>query len=121
MAKSRKTPPTWTSQYSEPQGKRRDELLAASTWATRLLQHDGGLDVIVLPLTPGLAALDAAEVPIADGHSLIADYLHGKLLAVVPTGWAQLWEFEPDVRVVPRGGGSWCPRRAVPGRTPRRG
>jgi hypothetical protein len=102
--KDPKAPPTWTSQYGEPQGKRRDDLLAASTWSSRLLRHDGGQDVIVLPLAPGLAALDAAQVSIADGHSLIADYLHGKLLAVVASGWAQLWEFVPDVRVVPYGG-----------------
>ncbi|MFC9685192.1 hypothetical protein [Streptomyces sp. NPDC056948] len=92
------------SQYGEPQGNRRDELLAASTWSTRLVQHDGGQDVIVLPLAPALAALDAVQVPIADGHSLIADYLHGKLLVVVASGWAQLWEFVPDVRLVPYGG-----------------
>jgi hypothetical protein len=79
-------------------------LLAASTWSTRLVQHDGGQDVIVLPLAPGLVALDVVQVPIADGHSLIADYLNGKLLVVVATGWAQLWEFVPDVRVVPYGG-----------------
>ncbi|MCC9707341.1 hypothetical protein E4N62_19880 [Streptomyces sp. MNU76] len=102
--KAPKTPPTWMSQYGEPQGKHRDDLLAASSWSSRLLQHDGGQDVVVLPLALGLAALDAVQVPIADGHSLIADYLHGKLLAVVASGWAQLWEFVPDVRVVPYGG-----------------
>lgn len=99
-----KTPPTWTSQYGEPQGTRRDALLAASTWSSRLLHHDGGQDVIVLPLAPGLAALDELQVPIADGHSLLADYLHGKLIAVVACGWAQIWEFVPGVRVLPYGG-----------------
>jgi hypothetical protein len=100
--KTPKPPPTWVSLYGQPQ--RCDELLAAGAWATRLLRHDGGQDVIVLPLESGLAALDAAQVPIADGHSLLVDYLHGKLLAVVSPGWAQLWEFVPDVRVVPHGG-----------------
>lgn len=104
MAKSKKTPPTWASLYGTPTRKRCDELLAAGTWSTRLLRHDGGQDVIVLPLEPGLAALDAAAVPIADGHAILADYLHGKLLVFVPTGWAQLWEFVEDVRVVTRGG-----------------
>jgi hypothetical protein len=113
--RSPKAPATWASTYGEPQGKRRDELLAAGTWSSRLLQHDGGQDVVVLPLLPGLMALDAAQVPIADGHSLIADYLHGKLLAVVPSGWAQLWEFVPDVRVVPYGGWVVVPTRGSAG------
>lgn len=106
MAKSGKLPPTptWASTYGEPQGARLDELRAASTWSTRLLQHDGGQDVLVLPLELGLAALDVIQAPIADGHSLIADYLHGKLMAFVPSGWAQLWEFVREVRVVSQGG-----------------
>lgn len=105
MAKSEKTPPTWFSLYGEPRGKHRDELLAADRWSSCLLRHDGGQDVVVLSLETGLAALDAAGVPIADGHAILADYLHRQLLAVVPSGWAHLWECVDDVRVVPYG--SW--------------
>ncbi|MEV7891534.1 hypothetical protein ACWD3I_37885 [Streptomyces sp. NPDC002817] len=104
MAKSPKTPPTWASLYGEPRGTRRDALLAAGTWSTRLQQHNGGQDVVVLPLARGLAALDAIQVPIGDGYALFADYLHGKLLTLLSPGWAHLWADVPDARVVPIGG-----------------
>jgi hypothetical protein len=59
----------------------------------------------VLPLEPGLAALDAMKLPVEDGYCLIADYWSKKLIALVERGWANLWRNVDDVRVLP--GGSW--------------
>ncbi|MFE4581196.1 hypothetical protein [Streptomyces chartreusis] len=106
MAKSRKTPPppTWAA-LAEPTGELLGALNHSSTWSTRLRRVTRQHDVLVLPLERGLAALDAQQVPVEHGYSLIADYTSGKLIALVERGWANLWKDVDGVRVLPVG--SW--------------
>lgn len=106
MAKTPKTPPrpTWVA-LAKPSGELFDALSLSSTWSTRLRRVGGQHDVVVLPLERGLAALGAQHLPVEHGHSLIADYISGKLIVLVERGWANLWTDVDGVRVLPVG--SW--------------
>ncbi|WP_435245137.1 hypothetical protein [Streptomyces tendae] len=64
-----------------------------------------GRDAVVMPLARGLAVLDALELPVQDGYSVIADRLRQELIVVVDDGWVHLWDDAPGVRVL--SGESW--------------
>ncbi|WP_138967893.1 hypothetical protein [Streptomyces sp. YIM 121038] len=104
MAKSQKPTPTWGA-LLEPDARTYERLRRASRAATRLVRCGGGRDAVVIaPLRRGLAALDAMNLPVLDGYSVLADHLRQELIVLVASGQAN-WAGVPGVRVLSCG--SW--------------
>lgn len=98
-------PPTW-GDLLNPDDTTLGRLRSGGPGSTRLILCGGGRDAVVIsPLQRGLAALDALELPVEDGYSILADHARQELIVVVEDGWAHLWEATPGVRVLSLG--SW--------------
>ncbi|MFH8343101.1 hypothetical protein [Streptomyces sp. AM6-12] len=106
MAKSQNpVTPTW-GDLLNPDDTTLGRLRSGGPGSTRLVLCGGGRDAVVIsPLQRGLAALDALELPVEDGYSVLADHSRQELIVVVDDGWAHLWEDTPGVRVLSIG--SW--------------
>ncbi|MER6253554.1 hypothetical protein ABT224_19585 [Streptomyces sp. NPDC001584] len=101
MAKSPNSlTPSWLSLLN-PDPETSHRLHTAGPGATRLARCGAGRDAIVMaPLQRGLAALDALDLPVQDGYSVLADRSRQELVVVVEDGWAHLWADTPGVRVL---------------------
>lgn len=106
MAKSPKdVAPTWAALHV-PDVYTHARLCEAGRGSTRFVACGGGRDAVVIsPLQRGLAALDALNLPVENGLSVLADHSRQELIVVVEDGWVHLWEGVPGVRVLSLG--SW--------------
>ncbi|MFH9424112.1 hypothetical protein [Streptomyces sp. NPDC017529] len=56
-----------------------------------------------MPMKRGLVARDAMDLPVADGHAVLADHLRQELIVLLAGGRAKVWEGVAGVRVLSRG------------------
>jgi hypothetical protein len=101
MAKSGKpVTPSWGALLTLD-ARTRDQLRTAPRTATQLVRCGGGRDAVVIaPLQRGLAALDAMNLPVEDGYSILADHLRQELIVLVASGWAHNWTGVAGVRAL---------------------
>ncbi|MCB5166523.1 hypothetical protein LG634_16960 [Streptomyces bambusae] len=76
-------------------------LITARRQEARLVPCGAGRDAVVIaPLRRGLAALDAMQLPVEAGYSVLGNWFRQELTVVVEEGWTHLWEGVPGVQVL---------------------